>query len=168
VTNRMASRAFVVRAGLSLLVFAALGLYLGTRFRVGIDGQVHRCLPPYRVWLIDRHDRVLVRGATYSFFAGDALAPIFDPGQVVVKRLVGLPGDQVAVTDERTTVNGEPVGAGLALAATLHQPPDAFVRQERIPTDAVWMMGDTPDSFDARYWGPLPLGQLRGRAHALF
>jgi conjugal transfer pilin signal peptidase TrbI len=73
-TNRMASRTFVVRAGLGLLVLAALGLYLGTRFRIGIDGQVHQCLPPYSVWLIDRHDRVLVRGATYSFFAGDAMA----------------------------------------------------------------------------------------------
>jgi conjugal transfer pilin signal peptidase TrbI len=167
-TNRMASRTFVARAGLGLLVLAALGLSLGTRFRLGIDSQVHQCLPPYSVWLIDRYDRTLVRGATYSFFAGDAMAPFFGPGQRVVKRLMGLPGDQVTVTSERTAVNGVTVGTGLALAFTLHQPPDAFARQVTLPTDAVWMMGDTHDSFDARYWGQLPIVQIRGRAYALF
>ena len=167
-TNHMASRTFVVRAGLSILLLAALGLYLGTRFRVGIDSQVHRCLPPHRVWLIDRHDRTLVRGATYSFFAGDAMAPVFSPGQRVVKRLFGLPGERVTVTSARTTVNGVTIGTGLALAPTLRQPPDAFARQVTLPTDAVWMMGDTPDSFDARYWGPLPVAQICGRAYALF
>ncbi|WP_295445086.1 S26 family signal peptidase [uncultured Thiodictyon sp.] len=167
-TNRMASRPFVVRAGLGLLVLAALGLYLGTRFRVGIDSQVQKCLPPYSVWLIDRHDRALVRGATYGFFAGDSMAPFFGPGQRVVKRLRGLPGDQVTVTSERTTVNGVTVGTGLALAATLHQPPDAFARQVILPNGAVWLMGDTPDSFDSRYWGPLAIVQIGGRAYALF
>jgi hypothetical protein len=39
VINRMASRRFIVRAGLSLLILAALGLYLGTRYRLGIDSQ---------------------------------------------------------------------------------------------------------------------------------
>ncbi|WP_295387380.1 S26 family signal peptidase [uncultured Thiodictyon sp.] len=29
-------------------------------------------------------------------------------------------------------------------------------------------MGDTPDSYDARYWGALPLAQIRGRAYAIF
>ncbi len=164
----MASRTFVVRAGLALLVLAVLGLYLGARFRVGIDSQVHKCLPPYSVWLIDRYDRALVRGATYGFFAGDAMAPFFGPGQRVVKRLRGLPGDQVTVTSERTTVNGVTVGTGLALAAALHQPPEAFARQVKLPSDAVWVMGDTPDSFDSRYWGPLPIVQIRGRAYALF
>ena len=167
-TNRMASRTFVVRAGLSILVLAALGLYLGTRFHVGIDSQVHQCLPPYRVWLIDRHDRALVRGATYGFFAGDSMAPFFGPGQRVVKRLRGLPGDQVTVTSERTAVNGVTVGEGLALAATLHQSPDAFVRQVILPSDVVWVMGDTADSFDSRYWGELPIVQIGGRAYALF
>ena len=96
------------------------------------------------------------------------MAPFFDSGQRVVKRLRGLPGDQVIVGAERTTVNGVTVGEGLALAATLHQPPAVFARQVILPSDVVWVMGDTPDSFDSRYWGPLAIVQIRGRAYALF
>jgi conjugal transfer pilin signal peptidase TrbI len=166
--GRMRSRRFAVRAGAALLVLAALGLYLGTRFRIGIDGQAHRCLPPYRVWLIDRHDRVPERGATVAFAAGGAMRPFFAPGQIVVKRIAGLPGDRIAVAPARTTANGAPVGEGLALATALGQAPQAFVRALTVPAGAVWTMGDTPDSFDSRYWGPLPLAQLRGRAYGLF
>lgn len=166
--NRMASRRFLVRAGLALVVLAALGLYLGMRFRIGIDSQVHKCLPPYSVWLIDRYDRQPQRGATFSFFAGVAMQPFFAPGQIVVKRMMGLTGDRVAVTPVLTTVNGEPVGEGLALAAGLGQLPAAFTRELSVPADTVWMMGGTPDSFDSRYWGPLPMAQIRGRAYALY
>jgi conjugal transfer pilin signal peptidase TrbI len=96
------------------------------------------------------------------------MQPFFAPGQIVVKRLVGLPGDHVAVTPERTAVNGVPVGEGLALAPALGQLPEAFVREQSVPADAVWMMGGTPDSFDSRYWGPLPMAQILGRAYALY
>jgi conjugal transfer pilin signal peptidase TrbI len=164
----MASRRFLVRAALALLVLAALGLYLGSRFRIGIDSQVDQCLPPYRVWLIDRYDRQPARGAIFSFFAGVPMQPFFAPGQIVVKRMVGLPGDRVAVTPQRTTVNGIAVGEGLALAPALGQSPEVFTRAEAVPTGAVWMMGGTRDSFDSRYWGALPMTQLRGRAYALY
>ena len=166
--GRMASTRFAVRAGLALFVIAATGLYLGTRFRIGIDSQVHQCLPPYSVWLIDRYNRQPERGETFSFFAGFAMQPFFAPGQIVVKRMMGLPGDRVAVTPERTTVNGVPVGEGLALASGLGQAPQAFVRDATVPAEAVWMMGGTPDSFDSRYWGALPVAQIRGRAYGLF
>jgi conjugal transfer pilin signal peptidase TrbI len=79
----------------------------------------------------------------------------------VVKPLRGLPGDRVSVTAERTTVNGVTIGTGLALAPRLRQPADAFARPLTLPMDAVWVMGETPNSFDARYWGPLALATFR-------
>jgi conjugal transfer pilin signal peptidase TrbI len=72
------------------------------------------------------------------------------------------------VTPERTTVNGVPVGEGLALAGTLQRPPSAFARAETLGAEALWMMGATGDSFDSRYWGPLPRTQLIGRAYAIY
>jgi conjugal transfer pilin signal peptidase TrbI len=61
-----------------------------------------------------------------------------------------------------------PVGEGLALAPALGQLPEVFTREDAVPTGTVWMMGDTRDSFDSRYWGPLPMAQIRGRAYALY
>jgi len=44
-----------------------------------------------------------------------------------------------------------------------------FFRQGLVvPDDQFWVMGDTRDSFDARYWGLLSMQQVRGRAYALF
>lgn len=143
-------------------------LYLGMRFSVGIDDQVHRCLPPYRVWLIDHHDRMLQRGMVYSFFAADQMAPGFHLGQKVIKRFVGLAGDRVTVSADTVRVNGLPVGGGPQLARRLGQPPERFIRELVLPPGTVWAMGDTDDSFDSRYWGALPVGLVRGRAYALW
>ena len=154
--------------------FAYLGvvllamLYLGTRFSIGIDDQQQRCLPPYRVWLIDHRDRVLQRGQTYSFLASDQMAPGFQIGQKVIKRFVGLAGDRVTVSAAMVLVNGVPVGSGPRLAARLGQSPEHYARTLDVPTDTVWAMGDTDQSWDSRYWGALPVGLVRGRAYALW
>ena len=46
----------------------------------------------------------------------------------MVKILVGLPGDHVEVTSDRTTVNDVVVATGLHLAERLGQRPEAFAR----------------------------------------
>ena len=151
-----------------LLVVIALLVYLGTRFHLAIDDQVDKCLPPYRVFLVDRHDRAVHRGELYAFFAGDRMAPFFAPERIVIKRVVGGPGDRVTVGEAATRVNGETVGEGLALAGTLGQPKAHYARALEVPQDALWIMGATGDSFDSRYWGPLPTHQVIGRAYALY
>ena len=158
-----------IRRGLpALLVVLALMVYLGTRYRIAINDQVDKCLPPYTVFLVDRHDRALERDGLYAFLAGERMAPFFPMQMQVIKRVVGLPGDRVSVTPETTRVDGRTVGEGLALAGTLGMPAAHFVREVVVPADAVWIMGATRDSFDSRYWGSLPRHQIIGRAYALF
>lgn len=156
------------RATLPLLAVLGLMLYLGTRFGIAIDDQRSKCLPPYTFFLIDRHDRMVERGGTYAFFAGERMAPFFPPETTVIKRVLGGPGDWVRVTVDATTVNGRSVGAGLDLTKTLKKPEHEFERELEVPGEALWMMGDTRDSYDSRYWGPLPLHQVLGRAYALY
>jgi conjugal transfer pilin signal peptidase TrbI len=151
-----------------LLVILGLMLYLGARFHVAINDQSAKCLPPYKVFLVDRHDRTIDRGGIYAFFAGERMAPFFAPEMLVIKQVVGGPGDRVQVTEATTKVNAETVGAGLDLAKTLGKPEEQLVRELEVPQDALWIMGATRDSFDSRYWGPLPMHQIIGRAYALF
>jgi len=169
VETATAKLARTLRLGLPiLLVVIALLVYLGTRFHLAIDDQVDKCLPPYTVFLVDRHDRVVHRGGLYAFFAGDRMAPFFPPERMVIKRVVGGPGDHVTVGEAATRVNGDTVGEGLALAGTLGQSKTHYARELEVPQDALWIMGATRDSFDSRYWGPLPTRQIIGRAYALF
>jgi conjugal transfer pilin signal peptidase TrbI len=151
-----------------LLGVLALLVYLGTRFHVAINDQVDKCLPPYRVFLVDRHDRRVHRGGLYAFFAAQRMQPFFPLQTLIIKQVVGGPGDRVSVDAQVTRVNGKPVGAGLDLAETLGHAKAHYVRSLEVPQDALWVMGATRDSFDSRYWGPLPAHQILGRAYALF
>jgi conjugal transfer pilin signal peptidase TrbI len=158
-----------IRHGLPVLLLVLTSmLYLGTRFRIAIDDQVDKCLPPYTVFLVDRHDDAIERGGLYAFPAGERMAPFFPIQMQVIKRVVGLPGETVSVTAQTTRVEGRTVGEGLDLAGTLGSPAATFVREVVVPADALWIMGATRDSFDSRYWGPLPRQQIIGRAYALF
>jgi conjugal transfer pilin signal peptidase TrbI len=162
------TRRFLLFAPLvSLLVLGAM-LYAGSRFVVTINDQVAKCLPPYRVFLVDRHNRRVERGGLYAFFAGERMAPLFPLERLVIKRVVGGPGDHVSVSSAATTVNGKRVGEGLDLARTLGQPQGHYTRELDLAQDDLWIMGATRDSFDSRYWGPLPSHQIIGRAYALF
>jgi conjugal transfer pilin signal peptidase TrbI len=60
------------------------------------------------------------------------------------------------------------VGEGLDVAPTLKRPPEDFVRELVLDENALWIMGDTRNSFDARYWGVLPIDQVIGQAYGLW
>jgi conjugal transfer pilin signal peptidase TrbI len=167
IRRSMPWRRFALRSGLALLLVLGAGAYLADRFRFGIDDQVNRCLPPYRFFLIDRHDREVRRDGLFAF-AALGMGPYFQDGQTIIKRAAGVPGDRVDVGLDQVRVNGEPVGQGLVLAGTLQRAPTDFLRSERVPAGHFWMMGGSEDSFDARYWGFLPEHRIIGRAYALW
>ena len=165
--RRMPWPRFLLRAGLALLLVLAVGAYVTDRFRIGLDDQSRQCLPPHRWFLIDRYDRDLAQGALVAF-AARGLDPYFRDGQTVVKRVAGVPGDRITVDSEAVRINGALVAEGLALAGTLGRASSDFQRADILPSGHLWVMGETADSFDSRYWGPLPQAQVIGRAYALW
>jgi signal peptidase I len=111
-------------------------------------------------------------------------------GKRLVKRIVGLPGDQVALQSNRFVVNGRPVryrlhgiatvsptesGAlvfeeklpGRSHAILLHEAPGPLSSFHPIyvPPGHYFVMGDNrDDSFDSRYWGFVERRHVLGRA----
>lgn len=158
---------FAARAAPWAALVLALFAYVGTRYRIGIDVQANRCLPQV-LYLVDRDDRRVARGKLYAFTAPPAMRPFFPQGQLVIKRATGIAGDRIEVGADHTRVNGRDVGSGLALAKALHRAPASFERALRLREGTVWMMGESRDSFDARYWGALQESRIIGRVYALF
>ena len=146
-------------------------------------------------------DRMLVDRAAYDLripFTHVSLMRLGEPsrgdvvvfdsqatGERMVKRVVSLPGDVVAMRNNALTINGKPLsykveasdGAGLiateALATRTHElriqpwhPSDrASFGPVRLPPDQYLMLGDNRDnSLDSRYIGLVPRKELLGRA----
>jgi len=138
---------------------------------------------------LEINDRVLVNKLSYRFGAierGDIL--VFDspeaidversfparvfrsigeatgltsPDTVLIKRVIGLPGETVAVVDNQVFVNGNPIAEPYLPDGTTMRDFDEVT----IPADHVFMMGDNRNqSRDSRFFGPIPREDIVGRA----
>jgi signal peptidase I len=82
-------------------------------------------------------------------------------GELLVKRVVGLPGEQVGIRDGHLVVDGHRVPEA-------YTDPDAidsvFYGPVRVPDGAVLVMGDDrANSVDSRDFGPVPEHAIVGR-----
>jgi signal peptidase I len=129
-------------------------------------------------------DRVLVNRVVYHLREprrGDVIvfhAP--DDGQVLVKRVVGLPGETLSTRDGRLLVDGklldepyvrvrrgdpEPTRPGPIISGTTMHRPYSLDRPYRVPAATVYVLGDNrTHSGDSRVWGPVALDRLIGEA----
>jgi signal peptidase I len=136
---------------------------------------------PSMVPTLEPGDRVLVNKLSYDFHSvhiGDIVVFRRPPADTtlgiddLIKRVVALPGQTIYVNDCRVYVNGkeEPQpylpkgwqnpGSEYCTVWTTNLP-----NPYKVPADDYFVMGDNrKDSYDSRYWGPLPASYLVGRA----
>ena len=96
-----------------------------------------------------------------------------DPERDFIKRLIGLPGETIELRQSRLFINGEPIAEPYldAMRQGGRMPPDirGTFGPQVVPAGHLFMMGDNRgDSQDSRYWGPLPVGYVKGRAFVLY
>lgn len=97
-----------------------------------------------------------------------------DPSKDFIKRCMGTGGQTLQVVDKQLVVNGEP----LKEPYTIHTDPNVraagFDFRDNfgpytVPPGELFMMGDNRDnSNDSRYWGPLEMDLVKGRAMFLY
>jgi signal peptidase I len=78
----------------------------------------------------------------------------------LIKRVIGLPGETIEVTNNQIVVDGTPLEE--PYLSEVFMPDEPAVTVE---ANEVFVMGDNRDaSFDSRRFGPIPLDDLIGRA----
>ncbi len=80
--------------------------------------------------------------------------------QAFIKRVIGLPGDQVAISGGRVYVNQQPLSE-----AYIAEQPKYAMSPVVVPPDQLFVMGDNRNnSNDSHVWGFLPRANIVGHA----
>jgi signal peptidase I len=121
-------------------------------------------------------DHVLVNKLSYKmhgFKRGDVVvftkpANVAVPEKVLIKRVIGLPGDLLTDRNGSVFVNGlqltEPYVNPLCKHGTTGLP----AHGARVPAGKLYVMGDNRcDSKDSRAFGPIPESSVQGRAFVI-
>jgi signal peptidase I len=103
-----------------------------------------------------------------------------DPRRDFIKRVIALPGETVEIRDKDVYVEGirldEPYVVHSDDRVWPDDPklPESYRRRDQsrpftVPPDSYFTLGDNRDnSYDSRFWGPVPAGNLKGRALVVY
>ncbi len=96
-----------------------------------------------------------------------------DRSKDYIKRVIGLPGDKVEMRDKVIYINGEKLSDPHSIykGRLFGEDPEKTVNfgPYTVPDGFVFAMGDNRDrSYDSRYWGPVPIYDIKGRAIIIY
>ena len=119
-------------------------------------------------------DRLIVDKVSYKFAdpqRGDVI--VFQPTDELkrkkfkdafIKRIIGLPGDEVEVRGGRVYVNGESLDEDY-----IAEPPEYQYGPVSVPQNSYLVLGDNRNnSYDSHHWGFVPRDRIIGRAVVRF
>lgn len=130
-------------------------------------------------------DHILVNKFIYGIkapFIKKTIIPLSEPkrGDIIVftypldrkkdyiKRLIGLPGDEIQITGEKIFINGKLFDAPFGVYGKSSRR-DNRLGPIVVPASGLFVMGDNRDhSYDSRYWGFVPLELVKGKAIIIY
>lgn len=168
------------RSGQMLMVVIIGGLLL--RLAIGslpawIDHSVMQCIVPSEsmVPTLQVNDRIFVsRDPLYYPKTQDIVVFTVppkaieileaEPGTLFVKRVVGLPGQQVEIHDGQVWINQVPL-----VESYVNAPPAYRWGPAMVPSNTYFVLGDNRnESGDSHVWGFLPKANIIGEAYKIY
>ncbi len=172
-----------------LLLTVAVALVVALLVR-GLVVQAYKIPTPSMVPTLLVGDHVLVNKFVYGWklpFLEERVFPFWEPqrGDVLVfrypadrkvdfiKRVVAVEGDVVEVREKRLFLNGEAAADPHAMFSDYEESLQGRARDNygpfTVPPGHVFVMGDNRDnSRDSRFWGPVPVADIRGKAMVIY
>ena len=86
---------------------------------------------------------------------------------LIVKRVAGVTGDLIVSRDLDYFCNGEYLGKAKTHSMT-GKPIERHKTNGLIPENTIFLMGDSADSFDSRYYGPMETKNVKAIARPIF
>lgn len=140
---------------LSLILFVAIN---AVSARIRVDGS---SMEP----TLHSGEFVIVNKLAYKLGApalGDIIVFHFprDPKQEYIKRVIGMPGDQVTIQDGKVFVNGQEI-----VEPYISAPPVYPGNTWQVPEGNLFVLGDNRNnSSDSHNWGTVPTEYVVGKA----
>lgn len=145
--------------GMSVLIFNAA-------FTFAIPAQEYSCLKA-SYFLVDKTDQRLERDKLIAFYLPNETA-YFNQGTRWIKKLVGMPGDAITITENAVVVNGKGyINNMRLLLMKLEIDKTDIERELKLGANEYFMIGETPLSYDSRFWGVISEKDVIGNAYAI-
>jgi signal peptidase I len=164
---------YVVIAAVAVLVAVLVQAYIVKPYRIPSESMETTLVPG---------DRVFVNRFIYHFKDVDrgdiAVFKAPTTGVVLIKRVIGLPGDEISLQDGKVYINGRRIaepwvrrigGEPVPTDPFANGLPWSLAEPYAVPEGSYFMMGDNRiDSGDSRDFGPVPKSDVIGNAFFIY
>lgn len=136
-------------------------------------------------------DHILVNKFIYGVkipFINNTLIPISEPkrddiivfifpvdkSKDFIKRVIGLPGDEIEIIGNKILINGEPFDDKHGFYSDSDEKSAQSLNKAHfgpisVPENHLFVMGDNRlHSYDSRFWGFVPLKSVKGKAFIIY
>lgn len=148
--------------------------YFQKYFKIFIDASDSL---PYSLYILRKGEKEAVRGGLYAFtIPGRSDYYYFPESKLKTtfgKKLIGLPGDslQTDLTQRVITLKGEGLQESFKVLnkdSKGRVVTEIFSFNGKIPGNKYFLVGETANSYDSRYWGFVDEKDIIGRVYPVF
>lgn len=146
---------WIVPLLIAVVLAGAINYLVIFKIRVPTESMVPTIMPKDQIFVTRIHSWTKLNRGDIIVFNSDELK------EVLVKRLIGLPGDSVDVKDGYVYINGNKFNDSYVKNR------DGYTGSFKVPSGDYFFMGDNrPVSLDARFWKNhyIPRSKIMGKA----